>query len=169
MGAGHGRDPVDESSDKVSANGPGRRRLLHAQAMSDRDDRLPPAQWESWNPVTGCTKVSEGCRHCYAERFAERWRGIAGHHYELGFDLQLRPERLDLPLHWRRPRRVFVDSMSDLFHEGIPDDYVRAVFAVMERAHVVVGDALMEEVAHRVDEDAPRSPPVERQIEALRA
>src|SRR5450756_3081187 len=102
--------------------------------MSDRDSRLPPARWESWNPVTGCTKVSEGCRHCYAERFAERWRGIAGHHYELGFDLQLRPERLELPLHWRRPRRVFVDSMSDLFHEGIPDDYVRAVFAVMERA-----------------------------------
>jgi len=125
---------VEESSDKVSANGPGRRRLLHTQAMSDRDDRLPPARWESWNPVTGCTKVSEGCRHCYAERFAERWRGIAGHHYELGFDLQLRPERLELPLHWRRPRRVFVDSMSDLFHEGIPDDYVRAVFAVMERA-----------------------------------
>ena len=102
--------------------------------MSDRDDRLPPARWESWNPVTGCTKVSEGCRHCYAERFAERWRGIAGHHYERGFDLQLRPERLELPLHWRRPRRVFVDSMSDLFHEDIPDDYVRAVFAVMERA-----------------------------------
>jgi len=102
--------------------------------MSEHHDRLPPAQWESWNPVTGCTKVSEGCRHCYAERFAERWRGIAGHHYERGFDLQLRPERLDLPLHWRRPRRVFVDSMSDLFHEGIPDDYVRAVFAVMERA-----------------------------------
>jgi protein gp37 len=102
--------------------------------MSEHDDCAPPARWESWNPATGCTKVSEGCRHCYAERFAERWRGIAGHHYEHGFDLQLRPERLELPLHWRRPRRVFVDSMSDLFHEGIPDDYVRAVFAVMERA-----------------------------------
>jgi protein gp37 len=102
--------------------------------MSDPQDRHPPEKWESWNPVTGCTRVSEGCRHCYAERFAERWRGIAGHHYERGFDLQLRPERLELPLHWRRPRRVFVDSMSDLFHEDIPDDYVRAVFAVMERA-----------------------------------
>ena len=88
----------------------------------------------TWNPVTGCTKVSDGCRHCYAERFAERWRGLPGHHYEHGFDLQLRPERLDLPLRWKRPRRVFVDSMSDLFHEGIPDDYVRAVFSVMERA-----------------------------------
>ena len=110
-----------------------------AQVMSDRagrsfDDRLPPTRWESWNPVTGCTKVSEGCRHCYAERFAERWRGIPGHHYEHGFDLQLRPERLELPLHWRQPRRVFVDSMSDLFHGRIPDEYVRAVFEVMERA-----------------------------------
>ena len=91
-------------------------------------------RWESWNPVSGCSHVSEGCRHCYAERFAERWRGIAGHHYEKGFDLQLRPERLELPLRWKKPRRVFVTSMSDLFHEGIPDDYVRAVFAVMERA-----------------------------------
>ena len=102
--------------------------------MSTHDRRLPPSHWESWNPVTGCTKVSEGCLHCYAERFAERWRGIAGHHYERGFDLQLRPERLELPLHWKRPRRVFVDSMSDLFHEEIPDDYVREVFAVMQRA-----------------------------------
>ena len=95
---------------------------------------LPPQRWESWNPVTGCTKVSEGCRHCYAERFAERWRGIIGHHYEHGFDLQLRPERLELPLHWRQPRRIFVDSMGDLFHGRIPDEYVREVFAVMERA-----------------------------------
>jgi protein gp37 len=102
--------------------------------MSEREDRAPPPKWESWNPVTGCTRVSEGCRHCYAERFAERWRGNPGHHYEHGFDLQLRPERLELPLHWKRPRRVFVDSMSDLFHEQIPDDYVRAVFGVMQRA-----------------------------------
>ena len=90
--------------------------------------------WESRNPVTGCTYVSAGCRHCYAERFAERWRGVAGHHYEHGFDLQLRPERLELPLRWKKPRQVFVDSMSDPFHESIPDDYVREVFAVMERA-----------------------------------
>ncbi len=95
---------------------------------------LPSRQWESWNPVSGCTKVSEGCRHCYAERFAERGRGIPGHHYEHGFDLQLRPERLELPLHWKKPRRVFVTSMSDLFHEEVPEEYVRAVFAVMERA-----------------------------------
>ena len=67
-------------------------------------------------------------------RFAERWRGIPGHHYEHGFDLQLRPERLELPLHWWQPRRIFVDSMGDLFHGRIPDEYVRQVFAVMERA-----------------------------------
>ena len=91
-------------------------------------------RWESWNPLSGCSHVSEGCRHCYAERFAERWRGLPGHHYERGFDLQLRPERLELPLRWKKPRRVFVTSMGDLFHEDVPDDYVRAVFAVMERA-----------------------------------
>ena len=92
-------------------------------------------RWESWNPVSGCSHISDGCRHCYAERFAERWRGIPGHHYEHGFDLTLRPERLELPLHWKKPRHVFVTSMSDLFHEDIPDDYVCEVFAVMERAH----------------------------------
>jgi protein gp37 len=91
-------------------------------------------RWQSWNPVTGCTHVSAGCAHCYAERFAERWRGLPGHHYEHGFDLMLRPERLELPLHWRAPRRVFVTSMGDLFHEEVPDEYVRQVFAVMERA-----------------------------------
>ena len=96
--------------------------------------RTVSRRWESWNPVSGCTHVSEGCRHCYAERFAERWRGIPGHHYEHGFDLMLRPERLELPLRWRRPRHVFVTSMGDLFHEEIPDDYVRRVFAVMEQA-----------------------------------
>lgn len=85
----------------------------------------------TWNPVTGCTKVSDGCTNCYAETFAERWRGIPGHIYEGGFDLQLRPARLEEPLAWRRPRRVFVNSMSDLFHDQIPDDYIAKVFAVM--------------------------------------
>ncbi len=88
----------------------------------------------TWNPVTGCSKVSPGCAHCYAETFAERWRGVPGHPYEQGFDLRLWPERLEVPLRWRRPRVVFVNSMSDLFHEDIPDEYVAEVFDVMIRA-----------------------------------
>lgn len=88
----------------------------------------------TWNPVTGCTKVSPGCAHCYAETFAERFRGVPGHPYEQGFDLRLWPERLELPLRWRRPRRIFVNSMSDLFHDDIPAAYVAEVFRVMERA-----------------------------------
>lgn len=85
----------------------------------------------SWNPVTGCTKVSPGCDHCYAETFAERWRGVPGHAYEQGFDLTLRPERLDQPLRWRRPRRIFVNSMSDLFHDAVPDGFIAQVWNVM--------------------------------------
>lgn len=88
----------------------------------------------TWNPVTGCNKVSPGCAHCYAETFAERWRGIPGHPYEQGFDLRLWPERLEQPLKWKRPRLVFVNSMSDLFHEDIPEDYIRRVFDVMVEA-----------------------------------
>lgn len=85
----------------------------------------------TWNPVTGCTKISQGCAHCYAETFAERWRGIPGHPYEQGFDIRLWPERLDLPLRWKKPRRIFVNSMSDLFHEAVPEYFVRAVFDTM--------------------------------------
>ena len=72
----------------------------------------------TWNPVTGCTKVGAGCDNCYAEKFAERWRGVKGHAYENGFDLQLRPERLEFPLKWRKPRMVFVCSMGDPFHKA---------------------------------------------------
>lgn len=89
---------------------------------------------ETWNPVTGCTKVSPGCDHCYAETFAERWRGVPGHPYARGFDLTLRPERLEQPLRWLRPRTVFVNSMSDLFHAGVPEAYIGEVFDVMARA-----------------------------------
>jgi protein gp37 len=89
----------------------------------------------TWNPVTGCTKVSPGCVHCYAERFAERWRGIKGHPYEQGFDLKLWDDRLRLPLTWRDPKLIFVNSMSDLFHEKVPLDYIRKVFATMREAH----------------------------------
>ena len=89
----------------------------------------------TWNPVRGCTKVSPGCAHCYAETFAERFRGVAGHPYEQGFDLRLVPEKVEEPLRWRKPRMVFVNSMSDLFHDGVPDDFILEVFDVMERAH----------------------------------
>ncbi|MGW0647344.1 DUF5131 family protein [Streptomyces umbrinus] len=92
------------------------------------EDGTPGA---TWNPVTGCTEVSDGCDNCYAKTFAERWRGKKGHHFENGFDIALRPERLQLPLRWRRPRRVFVNSMSDLFHPGILDAYIVDVFAMM--------------------------------------
>jgi len=85
----------------------------------------------TWNPVTGCTKVSPGCDHCYAETFAERWRGTRNHPYEHGFDLQLRPERLSQPLSWKRPARIFVNSMGDLFHADVPEEYIREVFKVM--------------------------------------
>ena len=88
----------------------------------------------TWNPVTGCAKVSRGCDNCYAERFAERFRGVPGHPFEMGFDLRLRDERLSQPLRWRRPRRIFVNSMSDLFHKDVPWDFVDRVFDVMERA-----------------------------------
>ncbi|MFE6412615.1 DUF5131 family protein [Streptomyces sp. NPDC057837] len=85
----------------------------------------------TWNVVTGCEKVSPGCDNCYAETFAERWRGTPGHHFETGFDLTLRPERMNLPLTWKKPRKVFVNSMSDLFHKDIPDEYIARTFAVM--------------------------------------
>lgn len=89
----------------------------------------------TWNPVTGCTKVgTPGCDHCYAETFAERWRGTKGHYFETGFDVQLRPDKLGLPLRWTKPRRIFVNSMSDLFHDKVPDEYIARVFAVMALA-----------------------------------
>lgn len=86
----------------------------------------------TWNPVRGCVKVSPGCAHCYAETFAERWRGIEGHPYQQGFDLRLVPEKLNEPLTWKTPRRVFVNSMSDLFQDGVPDQYLHEVYHVME-------------------------------------
>lgn len=97
--------------------------------MADRSS----IEWTdaTWNPVTGCTEVSPGCDHCYAKTFAERWRGTPGHPFERGFDLTLRPERLSQPLRWPRARRIFVNSMGDLFHDGVPDNFIAAVWAVM--------------------------------------
>jgi protein gp37 len=88
----------------------------------------------TWNPVTGCTEVSPGCEHCYARTFAERFRGVPGHPYEQGFDVRLWPDRLELPLRWRHPRRVFVNSMSDLFHRDVPDEFIRRIFQTMVAA-----------------------------------
>jgi protein gp37 len=88
----------------------------------------------TWNPVTGCTKITRGCDFCYAERFSERFRGVPGHPFENGFDLKLRPERLSQPLSWRQTRRIFVNSMSDLFHKEIPRSFIDSIFDTMEAA-----------------------------------
>ena len=89
----------------------------------------------TWNPVRGCTKISPGCKHCYAERFSERFRGVKGHPFEQGFDLKLVPHRVGEPLRWSEPRMIFVNSMSDLFHEGVPDSYISSVAATMRVAN----------------------------------
>jgi protein gp37 len=101
--------------------------------MSDRS----PIEWTdaTWNPMRGCVKISPGCKHCYAETFAERFRGVPGHPYEQGFDLRLVPDKLGEPLRWKSPRRIFVNSMSDLFQEDVPDDYIEAVARVMTQAN----------------------------------
>ena len=88
----------------------------------------------TWNPVTGCTQITAGCDNCYALRFSERFRGVPGHPFERGFDLTLRPERIEQPLSWRRPRMIFVNSMSDLFHKEVPRPFIDRVFDTMERA-----------------------------------
>lgn len=89
----------------------------------------------TWNPVTGCTKISRGCDNCYASRFSERFRGVPGHPFSMGFDLTLRPERIEQPLKWRRARMIFVNSMSDLFHKQVPFSFVDQVFDTMEKAN----------------------------------
>lgn len=101
--------------------------------MSDRSS----IEWTdaTWNPVRGCTKISPGCKHCYAERFAERFRGVPGHPFEQGFDLRLIPHKLGEPLRWKSPRRIFVNSMSDLFHDAVPTEYIARVGGVMCEAN----------------------------------
>ncbi len=88
----------------------------------------------TWNPVTGCTKISPGCKYCYAEVIAERFRGVPNHPYEQGFGMRLWPQRLELPLKWKKPRRIFVNSMSDLFHPYVPDEFIDRVFETMRKA-----------------------------------
>jgi protein gp37 len=101
--------------------------------MSDKSK----IEWtdSTWNPVRGCTKISPGCTHCYAETFAERFRGVPGHPFEFGFDLRLVPEKLGDPLRWGTSRMIFVNSMSDLFHKEVPDDYIVSVARVMSAAN----------------------------------
>lgn len=89
---------------------------------------------QTWNPVTGCTKVSMGCQHCYAEPWAVRLRGMGQARYANGFEVTTHPEALEEPTHWRKPRKVFVCSMADLFHEAVPDEFIKQVFAVMNNA-----------------------------------
>jgi protein gp37 len=89
----------------------------------------------TWNPVTGCNKISPGCKHCYAERMAERLQAMGQPNYRNGFRLTLQPQMLELPLQWKRPQTIFVNSMSDLFHKNVPLDYIKRVFDVMCRAH----------------------------------
>jgi protein gp37 len=111
----------------------------------------------TWNPVTGCNQVSPGCAHCYAKTFAERWRGTPGHPYEQGFDLRLWPDRLDAPLRWKKPTTIFVNSMSDLFHEDIPNGFLKAVFDTMAAANwhtfqiLTKREQQLADVAHEVD------------------
>jgi protein gp37 len=95
-----------------------------------------PIEWTdpTWNPIRGCTKISPGCKRCYAETFAERFCGVRGHPYEQGFDLRLVPEKLTDPFTWLSPKLVFVNSMSDLFQPGVPDDHIEAVASVMTTA-----------------------------------
>lgn len=97
---------------------------------------LSKIEWTNatWNPVRGCTKISPGCKHCYAERFAERFRGVKGHPFEQGFDLRLIPEKLAEPLRWSEPRMIFVNSMSDMFHEDVPLSYISRVGVTMQLA-----------------------------------
>ena len=89
----------------------------------------------TWNPVTGCDKISPGCKHCYAERMAERLQAMGQPNYRDGFELTLQPKMLELPLTWKKPQTIFVNSMSDLFHDDVPVEYIKRVFEVMRRAH----------------------------------
>ena len=89
----------------------------------------------TWNPVTGCNKISPGCKHCYAERLSKRLKATGMAKYRNGFAVTLHPDTLDIPLRWRKPRSIFVNSMSDLFHPEVPDDFITQVFDVMTRAH----------------------------------
>lgn len=111
----------------------------------------------TWNPVTGCTKVSPGCRHCYAERMAERLQAMGQERYQDGFNLRLHPDIIELPLTWRKARTIFVNSMGDLFHDGVPEDFIHRVYSTMERARRHTFQVLTKRSA-RLRALAPRLP-----------
>ena len=111
----------------------------------------------TWNPVTGCTKISPGCKHCYAERLAARLQVMGNRRYQNGFAVTLHPDQITLPLRWRQPRRIFVNSMSDLFHEAIPDEFIYQVFQVMGQAHWHIFQVLTKR-AQRLADLAPQLP-----------
>jgi protein gp37 len=116
-----------------------------------------PIEWTdaTWNPVTGCSKISPGCKHCYAEKMARRLKAMGQTNYRNGFELTLQPQMLELPLHWKRPKRIFVNSMSDLFHVEVPVSYINEVFAVMRRAHWHQFQVLTKR-AERIEDLSPR-------------
>lgn len=111
----------------------------------------------TWNPVTGCTKISPGCKNCYAERLALRLKAMGNHRYRNGFAVTLQPEQLTIPLRWRQPRRIFVNSMSDLFHDAVPEDYIQHVFKIMMQADWHVFQILTKR-SERLAKLAPRLP-----------
>ena len=108
----------------------------------------------TWNPVTGCNKISPGCKNCYAERMAKRLKAMGQSNYQNGFKLTLQPHMLEVPLRWRKPQTIFVNSMSDLFHKDVPLEYIRQVFSVMKRAHWHRFQVLTKR-ADRLEELAP--------------
>ena len=111
----------------------------------------------TWNPVTGCTKISPGCKHCYAERLAHRLKAMGNPRYRNGFSVTLQPDQVTLPLRWRRPKRIFVNSMSDLFHEKVPDHYIHSIFEVMAQADWHIFQILTKR-SHRLVKLAPHLP-----------
>jgi protein gp37 len=117
----------------------------------------------TWNPIRGCVKISPGCKHCYAETFAERFRGVPGHPYEEGFDPRLVEGKLGEPFGWGRSRRVFVNSMTDLFQQDVPDDYIRRVFEVMAAASWHTYQVLTKR-AERMEEVVQSLPPRLQQL-----
>jgi len=111
----------------------------------------------TWNPVTGCTKISPGCKHCYAERMAHRLQLMGQSNYRNGFEVTLQPQMLERPLQWKAPKRIFVNSMSDLFHERVPEEFILRAFEVMEQAHWHVFQVLTKR-SKRLAELGPRLP-----------